>query len=61
MSKSEAEALVQRIAQRWGRTHKGVSMWVDPGLYKVVVTDRASNRQFDTMDPQWTPARVPVS
>ncbi len=55
MTKPEAEVLVQRIAQRFGRTHKGVSMWVEPGLYKVVVTHRASNTQFDTSDPYWMP------
>ncbi len=61
MTKAEAEALVQRIAQRWGRTHRAVSMWIEPGSYRVVVTHRASNTQFDVLDPQWTPARVPVS
>ncbi len=55
MSKSEAEALVQNIAQRFGRTHKGVSMWQAPGDYRVVITHRASNTQFDTSDPYWMP------
>jgi hypothetical protein len=61
MTKPESEALVQRIALKYGRTHKGVSMWVEPGLYKVVVTHRASNTQFDVTNPQWTPSRVGVA
>ncbi len=61
MTKAEAEALVQRIAQRFGSTHQGVSMYVEPGLYKVVVTHRASNRQFDVTDPLWGPFGVPAA
>ena len=55
MSKDDAEALVAEIARRWGREYKGVSMWVEPSRYRVIVTHRASNTQFDTFDPQWSP------
>lgn len=60
MLRSDAVKLVETIGRRWWREYKAVVMWHSPGVYKVIVTHKATNRQFDVFDPAWEPQRGKV-